>query len=85
LPRVAIIGLIIAVGLLLVAAQRYIAKLAAFTGFLGAGKTFSFTKEYDLFEIRRSHLGNPGFVVGSEARFLLQGMNLALNLGHLVV
>jgi len=42
-------------------------------------------KEYDLFEIGRSHLGNPGVVVGSEARFLLQGMNLALNLRHLVV
>ena len=42
-------------------------------------------KECDLFEIGRSHLGNPGVVVGSEARFLLQGMNLALNLRHLVV
>jgi len=42
-------------------------------------------KEYDLFEIGRSHLGNPGVVVGSEPRFLLQGMNLALNLRHLVV
>jgi hypothetical protein len=42
-------------------------------------------KEYDLLEIGRSHLGNPGVIVGSEARFLLQGMNLALNLRHLVV
>jgi hypothetical protein len=42
-------------------------------------------KEYDLFEIGRSHLGNPGVIVGSEARFLLQGMNLALHLRHLVV
>ena len=42
-------------------------------------------KEYDLFEIGRSHLGNPGVVVGSEARFLLQDMNLALNLRHLLV
>ena len=41
-------------------------------------------KEYDLFEIRRSHLGNPGVVVGSEAHFLLQGMNLPLNFRHLV-
>src|SRR6266478_10153758 len=39
----------------------------------------------DLFEIGWSHLGNPGVVVGSEARFLLQGMNLALHLRHLVV
>jgi hypothetical protein len=42
-------------------------------------------KEYDLFEIGRSHLGDPGVVVGREARFLLQGMNLALHLRHLVV
>src|SRR6266849_973747 len=42
-------------------------------------------KEYDLFEIGRSHLGNPGVVVGSEARFLLKGMNLALHLRHLAV
>jgi hypothetical protein len=42
-------------------------------------------KEYDLFEIGRSHLGNPGVVVGSESRFLLKGMNLALHLRHLVV
>ena len=42
-------------------------------------------QEYDLFEIGRSHLGNPGVVVGHEARFLLQGMNLALHLRHLVV
>jgi hypothetical protein len=42
-------------------------------------------KEYGLFEVGRSHLGNPGVVVGSEARFLLQGMNLALHLRHLVV
>jgi hypothetical protein len=42
-------------------------------------------KEYDLFKIRRSHLGNPGVVVGSEARFLLQDMNLALHFRHLVV
>jgi hypothetical protein len=41
--------------------------------------------EYGLFEVGRSHLGNPGVVVGSEARFLLQGMNLALHLRHLVV
>src|SRR5580704_4543081 len=41
--------------------------------------------EYDLFEIGRSHLGNPGVVVGSEARFLLQDMNLALHLRHLVI
>ena len=42
-------------------------------------------QEYDLFEIGRSHLGNPRVVVGSEARFLLQDMNLALHLRHLVV
>src|SRR5579859_6922254 len=42
-------------------------------------------KESDLFEIGRSHLGNPRVVVGSEARFLLQGMNLALHLRHLLV
>jgi hypothetical protein len=48
-------------------------------------QTHSNCKEYDLFEIRRSHLGNPGVVVGSEARFLLQRMNLALHLRHLVV
>jgi hypothetical protein len=42
-------------------------------------------QEYDLFKIGWSHLGNPGVVVGSEARFLLQGMNLALQLRHLVV
>ena len=42
-------------------------------------------KKYDLFKIRRSHLGNPGVVVGSEARFLLQDMNLAFHLRHLVV
>src|SRR5260221_10763059 len=42
-------------------------------------------KECDLFEIGRSHLGNPGVVVGSEARFLLQDMNLALHFRHLVV
>src|SRR6267143_2991770 len=42
-------------------------------------------KEYDLFEIGRSHLGNPGVVVGSESRFLLQDMNLAFHLRHLVV
>jgi hypothetical protein len=41
--------------------------------------------QYDLFEIGRSYLGNPRIVVGSEARFLLQGMNLALHLRHLVV
>ena len=42
-------------------------------------------RNYDLFEIGRSHFGNPGVVIGSEARFLLQGMNLALHLRHLVV
>src|SRR5579859_7236616 len=42
-------------------------------------------KESGLFEIGRSHLGNPRVVVGSEARFLLQGMNLALHLRHLLV
>jgi hypothetical protein len=42
-------------------------------------------QEYDLFEIGWSHLGNPGVVVGSEARFLLQDMNLAFHLRHLVV
>ena len=41
--------------------------------------------EYDLFKIGRSHLGKPGVVVGSEPRFLLQDMNLALHLRHLVV
>src|SRR5260370_39460714 len=39
-------------------------------------------KEYDLFEIGRSYLGNPGVVVGSEARFLQQESNLALPLRH---
>ena len=39
----------------------------------------------DLFKIRWSHLGNPGVVVGCEAGFLLQGMNLALHSRHLVV
>jgi hypothetical protein len=42
-------------------------------------------KEYDLFEIGRRHLSNPGVVVGSEARFLLQGMNFALHLRYLLV
>ena len=42
------------------------------------------SKECDLFEIGRSHFGNPGVVVGSEARFLLQGMNLAFHLCYLV-
>jgi hypothetical protein len=42
-------------------------------------------REYDLLEIGRSHLGNPGIVVGGETRFLLQGMNLALHSRHLVV
>ena len=42
-------------------------------------------QEYDLFKIGWSHLGNPGVVVGSEARFLLQDMNLAFHLRHLVV
>ena len=42
-------------------------------------------EECDLFEIGRSHLGNPGVVVGSVARFLLQDMNLALHLRDLVV
>ena len=42
-------------------------------------------KEYDLFKIGRRHLGNPGVVVGSETRFLLQDMNLALHLRHLIV
>jgi hypothetical protein len=41
-------------------------------------------EEIDLLEIGRSHLGNPGVVVGSEAHFLLQGMHLALHLRHLV-
>jgi len=41
--------------------------------------------EYDLFKIGWSHLGNPGVVVGSKARFLLQDMNLAFHLRHLVV
>ena len=42
-------------------------------------------KEHKLFEVGRSDLGNPGVVVGSEARFLLQGVNLALDCGELVV
>ena len=42
-------------------------------------------KNCDLLEIGRSHLGNPGIVVGSKARLLLQSMNLALYLRHLVV
>jgi hypothetical protein len=42
-------------------------------------------QEYDLFKIGWRHLGNPGVVVGSEARFLLQDMNLAFHLRHLVV
>ena len=42
-------------------------------------------QEYDLFKIGWSHLGNPGVVVGSQARFLLQDMNLAFHLRHLVV
>ena len=42
-------------------------------------------QEYHLFKIGWSRLGNPGVVVGSEARFLLQGMNLALHRRHLVV
>jgi ferredoxin-NADP reductase len=42
-------------------------------------------QKYDLFKIGWSHLGNPGVVVGSEARFLLQDMNLAFHLRHLVV
>jgi hypothetical protein len=42
-------------------------------------------QEYDLFQIGWSHLGNPGIVVGSEARSLLQDMNLAFHLRHLVV
>ena len=42
-------------------------------------------QEYDLFKIGWSHLGNPGVVVGSEARFLLQDLNLALHFRQLVV
>ncbi len=42
-------------------------------------------QEYDLFKIGWSHLGNPGIVVGTETRFLLQDMNLAFHLRHLVV
>jgi hypothetical protein len=42
-------------------------------------------KEYELLEIGRSHLRNPGVVVGREARLLLKGMNLAFHLRHLVV
>jgi hypothetical protein len=42
-------------------------------------------KDYDLFEVGRSHFGNPGVVVSSEAGFLLKGMNLALHLRHLAV
>ena len=42
-------------------------------------------KDYDLFEIGRSHLSNPGVVVGGEARFLPQGMNFALHSRHLFV
>ena len=42
-------------------------------------------QEYDLFKIGRSHLGNPGVVVGSETRFLLQDLNLALHFRQLVV
>ena len=42
-------------------------------------------QEYDLFKIGWRHLGNPGVVVGSEARFLLQDMNLAFHLRQLVV
>jgi hypothetical protein len=41
--------------------------------------------EIELFEIRRSHLHDPGVVVGSVARVVLQGMNLALHCRHLVV
>lgn len=41
--------------------------------------------EIELFEIRRSYLRDPGVVVGSVARVLLQGMNLALHCRHLVV
>jgi hypothetical protein len=41
--------------------------------------------EYDLFEIGRSHLGNPGVVVGSETRFLLKGVNVSPHFRHLVV
>ncbi len=42
-------------------------------------------QEYHLFKIGWSHLGNPGVVVGSQARFLLQDMNLAFHLRDLVV
>jgi NAD(P)H-flavin reductase len=42
-------------------------------------------QDYDLFKIGWSHLGNPGVVVGSKARFLLQDMNLAFHLRHLMV
>jgi hypothetical protein len=41
--------------------------------------------EIELFEIRRSYLRDPGLVVGSIARVLLQGMNLALHSRHLVI
>src|SRR5690349_14433614 len=40
--------------------------------------------ESELFEVGRSYFGNPGIVVGSEAGFLLQAVNLALHGGHLV-
>jgi Nucleotidyl transferase AbiEii toxin, Type IV TA system len=42
-------------------------------------------QEYDLCKIGRSHLGNPGVVVGSEPHFLLQDLNLALHFRQLVV
>src|SRR5215467_913455 len=38
-----------------------------------------------LFEIGGSYLGDPGVVVGGEARFLLQGMNYAFYRRHLGV
>ena len=62
---------------------RHVAPLEG--GTVVACSNLDEVQEYDLFEIRRSHLGNPGVVVRSESDFLLQGLNLALHLGHLVV
>src|SRR5215813_9263946 len=39
----------------------------------------------ELFEIGRSHLGNPGVVVGSVTRPFLQRVNLPLHGRHLIV
>src|SRR5690348_7351618 len=42
-------------------------------------RTLTNCQEFDLFQIGRSHLGNPGIVVGGKAYFLLKGVNLALH------